>query len=404
MSVEGTGDPVNGSYNPCTVVRHSRALLVVALLLAGPAARPQAPATSPPKAAAVSPEAFGDLSRRAAAARDSGRLDEASALYREALRLRPRWAEGLWYLGTLAYEGDRFAECRDVFRKLLALQPNAASAWALRGLCEFQLKEHEAARQHLEKALASGPLESEAMARVVAFHRALLSIRDAAFDLAIAPLTELLRTEAETPELVAACGLVLLRRAQLPEEVPPAEKALVVAAGRAYCRHLARDTTKAREQFGLLLEQYPRERHVHYGWGLSLAQQGSAEAIDEFRREIELHPDHVLAHVELAFNLLTRGQAAEALAPAAEAVKLAPGLFAARLVLGRALAATGDTQKGIAELEAAVALAPDIPEVHLALGRAYAQAGRKADADRASATFRKLDALRRGQAKASPKP
>ena len=53
---------------------------------------------------------------------------------------------------------------------------------------------------------------------------------------------------------------------------------------------------------------------------------------------------------------------------------------------------------GIAELEAAVALAPDIPEVHLALGRAYAQAGRKADADRASATFRKLDSLRRERA------
>ena len=228
----------------------------------------------------------------------------------------PRWAEGLWYLGTLAYDGDRFAECRDTFRRLLAVQPKATSAWALRGLCEFHLKEYEAARRHLESALASGPLETEAMARVVAFHRALLAIRGSAFDLAIAPLTELLRTQAETPELVEACGLVLLRRAVLPADVPSSERELVVTAGRAYCAHLARDTAKARERFAVLLERYPRERHVHYGWGLSLAQQGSPEAMAEFRREIELHPDHELAHVELAFNLLTRGQAEEALASA----------------------------------------------------------------------------------------
>jgi len=398
----GRENPVNGSYNLRTVVLHSRALLAGALLLAGPTARPQTSATSPPKAAAASPQAFDDLARRAEAAREAGRLDEARTLYREALRLRPRWAEGLWYLGTLAYDGDRFVECRDTFRRLLAVQPKAAAAWALRGLCEFHLKEYEAARRHLESALASGPLETEAMARVVAFHRALLAIRGSAFDLAIAPLTELLRTQAETPEVVEACGLVLLRRAVLPADVPSSERELVVTAGRAYCAHLARDTAKARERFAVLLERYPRERHVHYGWGLSLAQQGSPEAMTEFRREIELHPDHELAYVELAFNLLTRGQAEEALAAAREAARLAPGLFAARLVLGRALVATGDVGSGVAELEAAATLAPDIPEVHLALARAYAQAGRKADADRANDTFRKLDSLRR-EGPAAPK-
>jgi tetratricopeptide (TPR) repeat protein len=351
----------------------------------------------------AAPASFDDLARRADAARAAGRLDEARSLYGEALRLRPRWAEGLWYLGTLSYELDRFVECRDTFARLVALQPTAASAWALRGLCEFQLKEYDAARRHIEAALAAGPLESEAMTHVVAYHRALLAIRASAFDLAILPLTELVRTQGESPEAVTACGLVLLRRPLLPAEVPPFERELVLAAGAAYCAHLARDGAKARERYAVLLERYPRQRNVHYGWGLSLAQQGSPDAIAEFRREIELHPDHELAHVELAFNLLARGHAEEALAPAREAVRLAPGLFAARLVLGRTLAATGDAAHAVVELEAAVALAPDIPEVHLALARAYAQAGRKADADRANATFLRLDALRRGRPDAPPK-
>ncbi len=52
------------------------------------------------------------LESRAEAARAAGRLDEAAELYRQALAARPRWAEGLWALGTIAYEQDRFAECR----------------------------------------------------------------------------------------------------------------------------------------------------------------------------------------------------------------------------------------------------------------------------------------------------
>ena len=58
------------------------------------------------------------LETRAEAARAAGRLDEAVALYREALAASPRWAEGLWALGTIVYDQDRFAECRDVFARL----------------------------------------------------------------------------------------------------------------------------------------------------------------------------------------------------------------------------------------------------------------------------------------------
>src|SRR5688572_16277707 len=49
---------------------------------------------------------FTTLSARADAAREAGRLDEAVALYRKALALRPAWKEGWWSLGTILYEQD----------------------------------------------------------------------------------------------------------------------------------------------------------------------------------------------------------------------------------------------------------------------------------------------------------
>jgi predicted Zn-dependent protease len=175
-------------------------------------------------------------------------------------------------------------------------------------------------------------------------------------------------------------------------------------AGEAYCAHLARHSEQAVPRFDALVLQHPRERYLHYGRGLALAQQGSADALAEFRREIELFPDDVLARVELGFGLLTRGREAEAIAPAEEAVRLAPGLFVTHLVLGRALAATGRLERGIQELETAAAVAPRIPEIQLAHARADAPAGRKADADRANAAFQSLEASRRGSSTASRHP
>ena len=355
---------------------------------------------------AASAASFEDVVRQADEARLSGRLEEAEALYREALTRRPGWAEGWWYLGTMAYERDRPLECVQAFRRLLALRPQTAAAWALRGLCAFQLEEYAAARRHLERALAAGPLEDEAMGRVAAYHQALLMIRGGDFEGALRPLTQLLQTQLPTPELADACGLALLRRAEVPAEIPPAERERVRAAGEAYCAHLARHGDEAQRRFEQLLARYPRERYLHYGYGLSLAQAGKAESLAQFEREIELFPDDVLARIELALGLVARGRATEALAPAEKAKALAPRLFATRFALGRALVEAGALERGILELEAAVALAPDIPEMILALARAYARAGRRADAERASAAFQALERARRspsgGSAPASP--
>lgn len=374
------------------------AVLAVALFPAGSGAQAPGPSAGP---------SFEEVARRAEAARASGRPDEAARLYREGLKLRPRWAEGLGILGSIAYEQDRFTECRDAFRRLVAIEPTAAAAWALRGLCEFGLGAYTPALAHVDRALSLGGLPDEAMQRVLLYHQAILRIHAKRFELAIAPLTTLLQSQAETPELTRACGLLLLRRPELPEAVRPPDRPLVDQAGGAYCAHLARRGADARGRYEALLSRFPKQRYLHYGHGLALAQAGSADALAQFRREIELFPDDVLARLELAFALIQRGEAGEAVPVAEKAAALAPGLFAARIALGRALVETGELRRGIAELELALKLEPGLPEGYLFLARAYAQAGREADARRAQATFKKLDDARRGSAGrggAAPRP
>jgi tetratricopeptide (TPR) repeat protein len=374
-------------YNRLCVTRRTALALA---LLAPRAVLPQAAAPPRPSAAG-----FDDLARRAEAARVEGRLEEAAGLYRQGLAARPRWAEGLWAFGTIAYERDRFAECRDAFARLTAVQPKLAPAWALRGMCEFRLGAYARAGSHLGKAVGLGIRPDDDLGRAALYHHALLLTQRGAFELAIAPL-KMVAYQQTSPELDVACGLVLLRKKLLPASIPEAELDFVRRAGHAYCANLGRHPDQAAPLYDALIREHPRVRYLHYGRGLALAQQGRDEALEDFRKEFELFPEDVLSRVELCFGLLARARDVEAVAPAEEAVRLAPGVFVTHLVLGRALAGTGQAERGILELKTAAALDPRIPEIHLALARAYAQAGRKQEAEAAMKTFRTLEEERRG--------
>src|SRR4051794_14620939 len=117
------------------------ALPMFALLIHG---RPVHSQTPPPS--------FQTLSRQADAARDAGQMDKAATLYRQALKLKPDWDEGLWNLGSITYDLDRYAECAPAFRRLAALKPDSAPAWTMAGLCEYKLRRYDAALDSLGQA------------------------------------------------------------------------------------------------------------------------------------------------------------------------------------------------------------------------------------------------------------
>src|SRR4051794_19581518 len=86
---------------------------------------------------------FETLSRQAEAARDARQFDKAMAFYQRALKLKPDWDDGLWNLGSIAYDLDRYADCVPAFRRLAAVKPDSAPAWTMAGLCEYKLRAYE---------------------------------------------------------------------------------------------------------------------------------------------------------------------------------------------------------------------------------------------------------------------
>lgn len=345
---------------------------------AGPAAaRPQGPG-------------YQQLLTQATAAREANQAAAAIPLYQKLVRLRPAAPENWWYLATLLYDTDRYAEARDAFRKVVARVADNGPAWALLGLCEFQTKEYPAAGMHLETGLRIGLDKQPQLAEVAHYHYALLLTKVGEFERASAELFEFARAGKEDPAMVMATGMAALRKPLLPAELPEADRELVLQAGRAVYDAAARKAELAQKEMEQLVARYPAVPQIHFIYGSYLMFSEPDRGLQELQRELEISPRHVPARVGLIVEYLKRGETSSALPYAKEAVELAPKDFVTHTLYGRVLVESGDVKPGITELELAAKLAPDSPQTRVALAAAYAKAGRKEDAARERAVFLKL--------------
>ena len=133
-------------------------------------------------------QTFEAIDRSAAEAREAGRLDDAVTAYRRGVNLRPAWDEGWWYLATVLYEQGKDTAARDAFTRFLALKPSTGGGFALRGLCEFRLKQYERALADLRKAQTLGIGGNVELTRSAWYHTAILLLREGQFELAVEPL------------------------------------------------------------------------------------------------------------------------------------------------------------------------------------------------------------------------
>lgn len=328
------------------------------------------------------PSGFDELTARASAARDANDLPQAVALYRQGLQLNPQWKDGWWILGLLQYRMDAYAEAQDALTHYIDSTPQATAALALRGLCEYETADYDKSLQDIQASLALGAGNKERNESILRFHQAILLARSGRFEDALTAYGFFARQDAPAPELLEGIGLAGLRRPLLPKEVPSSEQAIYLAAGDAAFRFMSGDLVGASQSFHAFFDRFPTAANAHYLYGYLLFATDPDQAIDQFKREIQVAPTNASALSMLAWASLLTNQPAAALPYATRAVQQAPLLPVAQLALGRSMVETGDVKGGTEHLEKALRLDPGNLQVHLALARAYSEAGRAHDARR----------------------
>jgi tetratricopeptide (TPR) repeat protein len=336
---------------------------------------------------------FDKLSRQAESARDANRMDEAIALYKRAVRLRPAWDEGWWNLGSITYDQDKYADCGPAFQRLTVLKPELSPGWIMSGLCEYALHNYAAARKSLlraERLKFDGPPE---LSRAGRLHLALLLTKTGAFEKSIVMLTELTRMDRKTPQISVAAGIAGLRKPWLPSEVPDADRDRVGKLGDAMATAMELDAKGAIAKFEALLQENGSDPDIHFRFGALLMQQEPERGMNELRKTLELEPTHIPALLGLTMICLKNGDSRSALVYAEKAVTAEPGDFATHVALGRSLLDADDAGRAATELSRAVRLNPDSVDAHYSLASAYSRMGRKEDAQHEQEEFKRLRRL-----------
>jgi predicted Zn-dependent protease len=331
------------------------------------------------------------LSVAANKARDENRDDDAMVLYRQCLDLKPEWQEGRWYLSTLLYQKEHFAEAQNHLRRFVADNPQTGPAWALLGMSEFQTHQYARSLDHLERAMSLGLSGRKEMAQSVFYFVAVLRNRFEHYTDSMNLLMVLVKAGQQPDLFVEPLGLAAMRLPFLPAEIPADRRELVRLAGQATLAIEAQRQDEAEKLFSEMLAHYPDEPGVHFLYGAYLMDQRPEDGMKEMQRELDISPSEVAARLRMAEQYLKEEKFAAALQLAQQGVALEPRNSSARLILGESLIATGDSSKGIAELEKARDESPDRVRTHWDLLRAYTAAGRPQDAKREKEEIEKLN-------------
>src|SRR5271165_2491764 len=321
-------------------------------------------------AAGSTQENFQTLAEAATAAREAGKPDQAIEGYTRAVTLRPDWAEGWWYLGTMQYDRDHYAEAIPPLRKLTQLSPDLGAAWSFLGLSEFETKDYGNALEHLERAQSLGNGDDPVLGRVSAYHLSLLLIRNGEFERATTLLLSASGQNHVSPQIQSALGLALLRIPLLPEEVDPSHDALIQAAGEAASMAAQ---GKSLDALRTLVNEHPKTPWLHYAYGLALATAGqTTEALIAQREEAAISPQSALPRIQISALELSLRQPQEALRAAQEAVSLAPDSSSAHQALAKVLEAAGKHQQAEQEARTAASLTPERPHADAKIASIYA--------------------------------
>ena len=327
-------------------------------------------------------DSFASLVSSADAARQQGDIPTAIALYRKAVEQNPNWPDGWWFLGILQYDANQYVPARDALNRYLQLTPDAAPALALRGLCEFNTGEYLQSLEDLELGVSRGAANQPKNARILFYHEALLLLRLGRFEESLGKFTLLAKQGTDNQDLAMGIGLAGLRMNVLPADASAAQAQMLSSIGQAALLLMNENYDGGRAAFQALFAQYPHLPDIHYLYGYLIFATKPEEAVEQFRKELEISPQSANAHAMCAWALEFQGDHAAALAEAAKASAEDPSLPMGQLVYGRALVETGDSSGGLPHLESVLQTEPGNLEAHLTLAKAYSKLGRSEEARR----------------------
>lgn len=278
-----------------------------------------------------------------------GRVGDAEALCREALRMQPTHAGALHLLGIMALQSGRLQSALDLIGRSLLAQPNQPFAHSNLGAALLSLKRPAEALVCFERSLQLAPDSVQGL-----YNRgtALLELKRP--EEALASFERALQLEPDYIEALNNAGTALKLLHRPAEALDSYERAL----------RLQPDVAATLNNRGNVLEALSRH----------------AQALESYDHAVRLRPDFAEAHINRGNLLRELGQPEEALASFEAALRVNPSNPEALYNRGNLLRDLDRTQEALESYERALLLRPGFTEALNARGNVLLSLKRPAEA------------------------
>jgi len=292
------------------------------------------------------------------------------------------------------HQAGRLQAAEQIYRQILAVEPNQPDAWHLLGVVSAQLGKHEAGVECIRRGLALRPDWAAAHNNLGNALRA-----QGRLDEAVASYRRALELKPDDSGAHNNLGVALRDQGKLDEAVACYRRALELQPDYAEAYGNLGNALEEQGKRDEALAYYRRmatlkaeNAEAHNNRGNTLRDLGKLdEAVACYRRALELRPDHAEVNNNLGFALWTQGKRDDGIACWRRAVELKPDFAEAHNNLGVALQDLGKLDEAVACYRRALALKPNYAEAHSNLGNGLKDQGKP---DEAVASYRRALALK----------
>ena len=308
----------------------------------------------------------------------SGRLQAAAQIYRQILAVQPDHANALHLLGVTAAQSGNHAEAVQLIERAIQVQGNAAAFYSNLGGAYQALHRTSAAVAAYRRALELDPNFADAYSNLG------LAYKDQGkLDEAVACFRRALELNPRFAEAHNNLGVVRRDQGQLDEAAACYRRALEWKPNYAEAHNnlgiVLKDQGKPEEAVACCrraLELNPAYCDAFNNLGNALKEQGKIdEAVASYRRALALNPNFAEALNNLGVALKDQGKLDETIAACRRALELKPDFVDARMNLGVAFKERGNFDDAIACFRRALELKPDYAGAHYNLGTAWEEKG-----------------------------